>query len=219
MQNEFSFINIFFEIWIHPRKIIRIFQEGKSKCYFWTMLIIFVLLFISKPFYFLALKDIFPSSVGFIASVLFLTGLVFVYFFLISYTLFWIGKIFGGEGSFKDIRIAFIWSFPPSFVASVLGIFLEFTHWSRIFCTSIKLQDLSLPHLSGWQLFIKILIYLLAFWNVVLGITNVSEAHKISILRSLFSYLVLYFLIFVSAIGIYYCFLGKLISFENIFHQ
>jgi hypothetical protein len=92
--------------------------------------------------------------------------------------------LLGGKGGFKDMQTAYAWAYPPACVAIVLFLAGHIPTWFVLIGGENHIFTLLTLPQDPWQELLQTSAFLLVFWTVILWITNVSEAHQISVLRS-----------------------------------
>jgi hypothetical protein len=184
LDNRFStFISLYLKIWTQPRKTLRKILDDQPGYMVW-LFVVFVAIFQAlMPFFYAPFTGYLPLDmlvlIG-ICAILVFDSLGFFYF---SWMTAFLGRVLGGKGTSKDLRTAYAWCCPPFCAALVLGQVGMIPNWLALMGGETHILALIRPQ-TPWQIWLRAFIYPLEFWTLFLLVINVSEAHKISSLRS-----------------------------------
>jgi len=184
--------NPWLSIWTEPRATIaRIIQVNPNRGLWWLAAI----------YGFSSLLNSFQSvSFGHRIGLLqiFILALVlspiwgYLGFSIWSYFVLIAGKLFGGKGSFKEIRAAYAWSCVPLLFNACLWIVLALCFGNALFMSMPDADPLTQTQVT--ILVIVLLVRLVtAIWAIVIYVNTLSEVQKFSVLKTIGT-------IFVSAI-------------------
>ncbi len=175
---------MYFKIWTHPREVIRKILDIQTGYQVWFLVILFAVFQALLPVFYAPFTSYLTLDIlvfiGILISIA-LDSLVCLYFAGVGSFL---GGIFGGKGSFKDIQTAYAWCYPPACVAIVLLQVSQIPVWQNLIGGDTDLLSLVAGPQALWQDLLRSISIVLNLWTLVLLIVNVSEAHQISALRS-----------------------------------
>ena len=204
MKTNLSFIRLVFKVWINPRKVIKIILENEPGYFVWPIVIAFSFLNNLQHLYlYLTANNFFSPYNLFRLFFRFPTQGV-LFFLLITWVIFRVGKWFGGIGTYIEIKTAYVWAYPPAFVGLILMNLGEIPIWWRIFHGQRDYEALlEIPQFQ-WQQVLMALSFLFVFWTLVLCVINVAQAHKISVWKSIVIEIIFLILAAILTEGIYY---------------
>lgn len=190
-----NFVFPFFKIWFSPRDAYVTMRNYSFKLHL-SILIVTCSYFVIVGFNYAnsaAAEEISFSNI-ILKSIIFsfLGGIVILPLF--AFGLQKTGKLFGGKGKLKDNVIAITTSILPMFLLMPFWIIILFIFKDNIFYNEIRYlkPSISLPAF----LTIFILLYNIAsFWQLIISLHCISEANKISKLKTFFSLILLIILI------------------------
>lgn len=171
-------MNPWFSIWVAPRKTTRYLIETKSARY------MFIILLVSISGMTNLLDKAVNRNLGDTLALILILLLVLIAgpitgwidWMISSGISYWIGKWFGGQGTFSELRMAFVASYIP---AAFLGLLwgLDFIIIGPALFT--KAFDVSIfPAI--WAMFSGLITIAVAVWSFVILINAVAEAHRFS---------------------------------------
>ena len=177
MKNKLSFIRLYFDAWIHPLKVIQTILKNDPIFGVWPMLVCVSIINALNPIENHIWSNFFPIPFAtYTEPLITVVSSIFV-FVLTTWLIYWIGKRIGGNGSYRDIRAAFAWGmFPPTIVGAILSF------------------------IPGFPSFFAQLFFL---WGLILVCINVSQTHKISIMKTISIFLILLVLSILIGVGIF----------------
>ncbi|MCU0492066.1 MAG: YIP1 family protein [Chloroflexaceae bacterium] len=111
-------------------------------------------------------------------------GLLSLYLF--GFLLHWTGRWLGGAGSAAELRAAFAWSALPT-IASLPLWFLAMAVLGNDLFTSTT-SGINVPQ-ALFLLGFMLLLFVAFVWNLVLAVLLVAETHRISVWRSMGTWL------------------------------
>lgn len=187
MKTNLSFLNLFFEVWIHPRKVIQLILENKPGYFVWPIVITSSFLGALHPSRLFSMSNYlsFPSSL--FAEVIIGCLLGILFFFIYSGVVLWIGNWSGGKGTYLEVTTACAWAYPPFFGSLFFDFLRQIQNLKMVFQGGVDLKYLLTAPMADWHHIFTAISYLFGFWVLVLTVINVSEAHKISIWKSFFA--------------------------------
>src|SRR5689334_14726276 len=128
MNNKISFGLLFFEVWIHPRQILRKILEENPRFFVRPLVFYFGLFpalvpnyyfpFLHKPIFLILPIGIIGCLISAVSG-----------FYLFSGLGYWIGKQLGGTGSFDSLKTATAWAYPPCIVGYFFSLLSELPRW------------------------------------------------------------------------------------------
>lgn len=158
--------SIWLTIWTRPRETMRRILDASN-----NRLQIFILICISLIY---CVFDTINRSIIANISSLFITvinsvGCSIVLFFLMTALMYWIGKIIGGRGTYRDIILASLYSAIPSTIFYLLYL-LSLLYIYNILPVSGILIDI----------FILLVIPIFYGWIVIVSLKILAESHRFS---------------------------------------
>jgi hypothetical protein len=102
---------------------------------------------------------------------------------------YWIGKLFRGEGSFQEVRAAYAWSCVPLIVSSFFWVLLIVLFGRRLFLPPVDANVLT--NTEGVVLFLILIAKLVfAIWSLVIYLNALAAVQSFSVLKSIGNVLV-----------------------------
>lgn len=121
---------------------------------------------------------------------------------VVAWALAALGRAFGGRATNGEMRIALCWSAMPGVVGFVLGLVLLAMYGKHLFTSDMLPDDF-----PDWKVYVTLALALpgvvLTFWSVFISLKALSEAHKVSVWRGLFIYIVAGAILLVLALILY----------------
>lgn len=181
--------NPWLSIWTKPRATIAwIVQENPNRS-LWLLAAIYGFCSLLNLFQSMALGN----SLG-IIGILILAIIIAPFYGYISFSIwswfvFWTGKWFKGQGTFKSVRASYAWSCVPIIVNIPLWLLMVILFGHQLFTNFPDSQNL--PSSQIFTLFaILIVKVILAVWSLVIFLNALAEVQKYSIGRSIFNVVV-----------------------------
>ena len=186
MRNKFTiFIRRFFKIWIEPRQTLRAILDEQPGYHVWTFIVVYAFFQAFEPEYYFFFAGRGPLDVQLLIGLVISIGFDVLALFFFSGFWLMIGKWMGGKANFKEVMTAYAWSYPPSIIGIILLQLGNIPKWLTLLSGETDLKSLlARPHMS-WESPSQGISLLLVGWTTVLLVINLSEAHKISIPRSI----------------------------------
>ena len=136
-----------------------------------------------------ASKNNLGDTLGFSSLILTCIAIAFIaapiYYFVMSWLLFRIGKFFGGQGSLREIRLAFIYSYIPTVCSSIIWIFMLLGFGHENFTELTPRMD---DHV-GTIIALGLLQLVISIWGIIINLSCLAEAHRFSALKALMTYI------------------------------
>jgi hypothetical protein len=178
---------MFFDVWIHPRKVIQLILENEPGYFVWPMVLTFSFLEAFHPSKLLSVSKYlsFPLSLFGDVVIGWLFGILV--FLIYSRVVLVIGKWSGGKGTYLEVKTACAWAYPPLFVGLIFEFLRKISNLKMVFQGNMDLKDFFSAPMSDWHYVLTGISFLLAFWCLSLTVINVAQAHKISIWKSVFA--------------------------------
>jgi len=185
MKNKLPFFKLFFEVWIHPRKVIQTILDKESNYFTWPLVITYAILETSNPIPCALVVKILPLTLALLtgtAMSVFFTAIIFLFF---SWSSYFLGKLMGGKATFAEIRTACAWAFPPAFFGTLSFSIVNVPLWIKILEGETSWASISSQPKMEWQIFFTGFFNLLILWALILWLINVAQAHRFSIWKSI----------------------------------
>lgn len=113
----------------------------------------------------------------------------YVSFFLWSGFVYWVGKWFKGQGSFREVRCSYAWSCVPILINIPLWIIVAIFFGNQLFMNTLSAS--ALPKAAVFLLFaILIAKVAVAIWSLIIFLNALAEVQKYSMVRSIFNVIV-----------------------------
>jgi hypothetical protein len=185
MDNSFTtFISLYFQMWAQPRKTIRHILDNEPGYKIWIFVVLYAIAQAWLPIFYAPFVDYATLDMLVLAGIVISLAIDIAAFYYFSGMGTFLGRLMGGKGSFKDIQTAYAWAYPPACVAIVLLQVSQIPTWFALIGGENHILTLITTPQDPWQDLLRGLSLLLNFWTFILLITNLSEAHRISFLRS-----------------------------------
>jgi hypothetical protein len=211
MNNGISFFKLFFEVWIRPRKVIREVVTHDSGYKMWSLIFAFNIIGALDPQYYISFLNRIPPLGALLAGEILYSLLAIAYFFYFTWFVYKIGSLWGGSGSFREVKAAYAWCLPPAIVGMALNQLGGVPVWMKIFSGVTNGQELMFGQPMLIRAFLSVLYLLLTFWSLYPAIVNVAEVHRISVGKVIVIGLIVMAPIMVLAMGV-----GFIMGFSNI---
>ena len=177
MNRELSFVSLFFEVLIRPKKVMHLILDKNPDFYVWPMVGVFSIISSINAIRIPSqLINSLPIPFTLLIELLLGIGESIFFFLFISWILFQIGKWIGGMATYKEIMTAFAWgSIPPYCFGSLFKIIEVVPYWSKYLSEdSNTIVPTTRPfigfHISIFSLFL--------IWSLILTFSTVAVAHK-----------------------------------------
>lgn len=191
--------NPWLQIWLHPKQTIAQMDE---KFNFLTYLLIWFLgLHIALNF----AQEVHSGnfkSLGFILGISLVRAIFYgaVVWFVYSALAYWIGKLFGGTGTWRKMRHAMAWAQVPMLGYLILYWPLGLIVFGHDLFTSVDVT------LSAGKMMLNMLVLVinlvLGIWYIFIVSNAIAGAHRISGRKGFFTFLVLILVLVLAAIGL-----------------
>lgn len=178
--------NPWLSIWTSPRATIRRIVEENPNRSLWLLAAIYGFVSLISNAQSLALGQGVHISVLLLLIVILSPILGYVFFSLWSAVVFGFGKLFGGIGTFRAVRAAYVWATVPFVVNLVLWIVLVVIFGQKLFMPDSASQGLS-EKFVFLMLFILIAYVVLYVWSLVIYFKALSEVQGYSVLKAIFN--------------------------------
>ena len=160
-------------IWYQPRSTFQVILERYSENNF--LYIFFFSLY--TPIAVILIEEI-KTQESIVATFVFGFIIGIIAFHVIGFMFTTVGGGFGGQGEFKEVMCAFLWSFLPLVPISVI------VFGARLLL--IQFSEENIPVIAGIIVVIFTLIfYVLNIYRPIIQLILVAEAHKFSIWKSI----------------------------------
>ena len=140
------------------------------------------------------LGNVFSLLTIFLITVLLAAPWGYLFFSVWSGVVYWVGKLFKGEGTFQAVRAAYAWSCVPLLINIPLWILLASVFGQDLFSSSSGAMPMNQSHV--FLLFSVLIIRLvLSIWSLVIYFTALAEVQHYSVLRAILNVLITGFLL------------------------
>lgn len=181
--------NPWITIWTKPRATIRQIVDVNPNCCLWGLAFIYGFCSLMN----FAQSSMLGYSMG-SAAILILSFVLAPFWGYMSFSIwsgivFWVGKLFKGQGNFAEVRAAYSWSCVPIAINIPLWLLMVVLYGHQLFLNHPDSQLM-----SGAEIFIlfSILIakVILAVWSLVIYLNGLAEVQKMSMVRVIFNVIV-----------------------------
>lgn len=200
-----TFLRFFFRVWTQPRQVMKTILSQEPGYHVWTFVVFYAILQAFQPEFYILFLGKTTLDMLLLAGILISVGADVAACLFLNACFYFVGRLMGGKGSWKDILTAFGWCYPPAIIGIIFLQLSNIPQWLRISAGETDVMTLIREPRVAWQSGCQALSFLLAMWTLVLWVVNISEAHKISIPRSLVLVLVPFLIYVFIAIGIIIC--------------
>ena len=186
-----EFFKLFFGILAHPKIIFKKIVEENPDHYVWRLAIFISFLPVLNPVYYIPLIKLFSTPTALLVGFILFPILSLLVFFINSWIVFYIGKLLGGKGTYKELRAAYAWSYPPIIIGIIFMLLGKVNVWISIFGGHPENITFSPSPTTPLGQFFEILFFFFSIWGFVLGLLNIAQSHKISIWGSINIFLII----------------------------
>ncbi|WP_187274472.1 Yip1 family protein [Paenibacillus sp. N3.4] len=172
--------NYAFAIWVKPRQTIRnIINERIDRLSVILAVLVGItqtLLLLDHKWNQMSIFNIF--LIGLVLGAI--GGILFMYIIGAAFT--WTGRMVGGKGSFREVRLALIWGNVPQIYFFILRV---------IHLVLIGDVDSVFPitpfinHSNSLILIFVLLEFIIAIWSIAINLKSLGEAHQFSAAKAL----------------------------------
>ncbi|RUT44463.1 YIP1 family protein [Paenibacillus anaericanus] len=187
--------NIWLKIWIRPRETMRrILNEPNNVDQ------VIVLLLVGGFIYGLnqsVLKNSGDSTSlwSLLLSLTFATIIgAIIYYFVIGGLFYWVGKLLGGTGSYRDVRLSLAYAYIPSVITLVTWIPSLILFGKENFTSETPRMDSSIGLLIIFLIF-GIIEFIIGIWSVFIFLKCLGEAHRFSAWKALLTFILPFILL------------------------
>ncbi|MBS0626223.1 MAG: YIP1 family protein [Verrucomicrobia bacterium] len=188
--------NPWLEIWTRPRDTIRKIVAENPNQSIWLLAAIYGFGSLLNNAQTLALGHTISLFGIFIVTVLLCALWGYIFFSVWSAVVYWVGKLFKGQGTFQTVRAAYAWSCVPLIFNVFFWIVLGFVFGSELFMVNQGGPALGNGFLA--LLFVVLISRLvLSIWSLVIYFNALAEVQQYSILKSILNVVIASILLFV----------------------
>lgn len=167
--------NPWLTIWTSPRQTIRHILETAPKRKTFLLAVVFGLQYLLSFYHALLTQGTFVNPYLMIGALVFSPLLGYILFYISSFILFIVGKLFKGKAIFSHVYAAVAWSVVP-FIVNVVLWFCFFVFFTF---------DTSLFDSVYYLIFGIVVGYIIPIWSFILLINCLKEVQQYSTLRSI----------------------------------
>lgn len=181
--------NPWLTIWTRPKNTVaRIVQENPNRSLWW-LAAIYGFCSLLNLFQSMALGNAMGIVGIFALAVIFSPIYGYISFSIWSGFVYWVGKWFKGQGSFREVRCSYAWSCVPILINIPLWIIMASLFGNQLFMNTLSAN--ALPKTEVFLLFaILIAKVVVAIWSLVIFLNALAEVQKYSMVRSIFNVIV-----------------------------
>jgi len=185
LKPDLSFFNLFFEVWIRPRKVTKLILENHPGYYVWSIVITLSVLRSLNSFSLLSLDNYLPFPFSVLVGIVVWSIFEILAFLSYSYFILRIGKWLGGKGNYLEVKTACAWAYPPTIAVIFFDYLRDIPNLTKIFYGNMYMKDLLATPKGGWYYVLTTIGFIPFFWGIGLNVINISEALKITIKKSI----------------------------------
>ncbi len=175
----------FFEVWFHPRKVVRTIIATRPGYCVWAFILTYAVLQAFLPEDYVSFLGQMPLGITVLIGILFSLLLDVTAFVVLGGLTYQLGKWLGGKGSWEDMEVAYAWAYPPALIGILFMQSRGLPVWFQMIAGETDSRALLLQPHQWWQILFQGISAILTGWTILLWIINISEAHKLSIPRSI----------------------------------
>ena len=180
--------NPWISIWTNPRKTIREIVDTKPGKGFYLISILYGFQFVLN-FASMKMMGANYSAPAILIGSLILSLIVgVIIFYMMSFSMYWIGKIFKGGAMFSHIRATVAWSNLPFTINGIVWIILAIITGAAAFSGTVG---------GGLLYFASIVNFAMAIWYVVLQIQTLREVQGFSLGQAIGNFILGLFVYFI----------------------
>ncbi|MBE1556110.1 Yip1 family protein [Sporosarcina limicola] len=169
-------MNPWLSVWVKPRKTMRYVIETKSMQYMLIVVLISGVIDILDKASNKNLGDSFALPLIILMALVLGPLFGWIGWWTSSGISYWVGKWFGGQGSFDDLRMAFAVSYIPLVLLGVFWIFDILIVGAALFTEAPEVPYSQIV----WLIIRSIISVIVGIWSTVILINTVAEAHRFS---------------------------------------
>lgn len=181
--------NPWLTIWTEPRATIARIVAGNPNQSLWWLAAIYGFCSLLNLFQSMVLGNAMGTVGILILAIVIAPFYGYVSFSIWSWFVFWVGKWFKGQGTFKTVRASYAWSCVPIIINIPLWVLMVIIFGHQIF-TNFPEAHL-LPSSQVFILFaILIVKVILAVWSLVIFLNALAEVQSYSVIRAILNVIV-----------------------------
>jgi hypothetical protein len=191
MSKQISYLRAFFSVCVHPRETVRQLIEQDPGYGIWLLVPLYSFIAGINPDYYFLFHKWLPPIASLLASILVMMIFGVGAFWVYVVVLYFLGKLLGGTGKFKEVCTAYAWVYPPAYGAILLLLIGGIPKWLKILEGATELKDIVTPVGTIWFALCALLAVGFIIWCLVIMVIVISEAHKFSIGRAIGVFLII----------------------------